>query len=82
MWSQLKEYPVLAVTTEELRERAELLEKIGRLEGEAHWTDLDELQERLTSLQEIDKLEDEAEWTDLDELRERAKLLTAIKETE
>jgi hypothetical protein len=57
MWSQLKEYPVLAVTTEELRERAELLEKIGRLEGEANWTDLDELRQRAKLLTAIKETE-------------------------
>jgi hypothetical protein len=55
--SQLKEYSVMAVTIEELRERAELLEKIARLEGEANWTDLGELRERAKLLTAIKETE-------------------------
>jgi hypothetical protein len=47
----------MAVTIEELRERAELLEKIARLEGEANWTDLGELRERAKLLTAIKETE-------------------------
>jgi hypothetical protein len=47
------------VTTDELKERAELLEVIQKAEDDANWTDLDDLKERADLLSAIAKYEDD-----------------------
>jgi hypothetical protein len=45
----------MAENLDELRERAELLSIISKMEDDAEWTDLDELRERAALLTTIQK---------------------------
>jgi hypothetical protein len=48
----------MAENLDELRERAELLSTITKMEDDAEWTDLDELRERAAPLTTIQKAEE------------------------
>jgi hypothetical protein len=65
--------------TEELRERAQLLEQIQQLENDAEWTPIEDLRERADLLESIQKAETEGDRTAIEDLRKRGASIDKIE---